>query len=350
MWGRPLTKTLEKTGFIAVNRERWVRGWGCSFIWTLFTAFRYFFPMRVFFKRKHGEGMGRKLFVAGRAIVLAYAVSLAILAGCQRQLIYHPQRADENRLLNIARGEGLEPWRDEDDEIVGWRTPASGTNPAENAVVVFHGNAGYALHRTYYAEGFRAVPGADTWQVHLFEYPGYGSRCGRPSEKAIKRSADEAVRPLREKGMRVFLVGESLGSGVACYLAGKHPRDIAGLLLITPFTGFADVGRHHYPVFPVGLLLRERYDNRKALEAYRGPAVFLVAGRDEVIPAPLGLRLHEGYEGPKKLIVQEDRGHNTLMLQPQAAWWSEAAAFLLDPGKGTGVPAGRPPDNGVAAP
>ncbi len=290
--------------------------------------------------------MKRKLFVAGRTIVLVYAVLLVTMASCQRQLIYHPRRAGEDMLLTIARGERLEPWRDADDRIVGWRTPGSGTNGTENAVVVFHGNAGYALHRTYYAEGFRALPGADAWQVHIFEYPGYGARTGRPSESAIKLAADVAVRPLREKGRRVFLVGESLGSGVACHLAGKHPDDIAGLLLITPFTSLADVGRHHYPVFPVGLLLRERYDNTKALGTYRGPAVFLLAGRDEVIPAKLGRRLHDGYEGPRKLIVQEGRTHNTLNLHPRAEWWSEAAAFLLDPDPETGAPAERSNNGG----
>ena len=275
--------------------------------------------------------MGHKLLVVVRTIVLAYVGLLVMMAGCQRQFIYYPHRASESDLLDLARGARLEPWLGPDDEIVGWRTPAPDGNRVKNAIVVFHGNAGYALHRTYFVHGFEAIPDGDAWQVYLFEYPGYGARPGHPSETTIKQAADDAVKQLREGPHRVFLLGESLGSGVATYLAGKYPEDIAGLFLITPFTSLTDVGRHHYPFLPVRLLLRERYDNVRALKDYRGPIAFLLAGRDEVIPTPLGRRLHEAYEGPKKLIVQEDRTHNTLMYQSHAAWWREVAEFLLDP-------------------
>ncbi len=273
------------------------------------------------------------MFVVVRTIALVYVGLLVMIAGCQRQFIYYPSRAPERDLLDLARGVNLEPWRDSDEEIVGWRTPAPEGTRVKNAIVVFHGNAGYALHRTYFVHGFESIPDADSWQVYLFEYPGYGARSGHPSEETIKQAADEAVQQLRETDLRVFLLGESLGSGVATYLAGTYPDEIAGLFLITPFTSLVDVGRHHYPIFPVRLLLRERYDNVKALEHYGGPVAFLLAGRDEVIPTPLGLRLHEAYEGPKKLIVQEDRTHNTLMYQPHAAWWREVTEFLLAPGE-----------------
>lgn len=280
--------------------------------------------------------MGHKVLVVARTIILVYAVLLVMMAGCQRRFIYYPERAPMGDLLDLARGAGLEPWRDHDDELVGWRTPAVDENRIKNTLVVFHGNAGYALHRTYFARGFESIPDARDWQVYIFEYPGYGARPGRPSEGTIKQSAEEAIHLLRKAGLRVFLIGESLGGGVACYLAGKHPGEIAGLFLVTPFTSLVDVGRHHYPILPVGLLLRERYDNSRALKEYRGPVAFLVAGRDEVIPARLGLRLHDEYQGPRKLIVQQDRTHNTLIYQPRAPWWREVAEFLLAGGMAAG--------------
>lgn len=285
--------------------------------------------------------MRRKVLTAVRTIALIYGGLLVVMSAFQRQLIYFPDRASQSAMLDLARGADLEPWRDAHDEIVGWRTPAVERGGARNVAVVFHGNAGHALHRTYFVRGFASMPDADDWQIHVFEYPGYGARSGRPSEEAIKQAADEAVRTLSDTASRVFLIGESLGSGIACHLAGRYPEQIAGVLLITPFTSLVDVARHHYPILPVGWLLKERYDNSQALKDYRGPVAFLLAGRDEVIPTRLGRRLHEQYKGLKMLVVQEDRTHNTMEYEQQSSWWRDVAEFLLQAGYHR-----RPPNQG----
>lgn len=126
----------------------------------------------------------------------------------------------------------------------------------------------------------------------------------------------------------MFLLGESLGSGVACALAGQHPDQIAGLLLITPFTAMADVAAVHYPFLPVGLFLRDRFDSARALTRYRGPVVVVTAGADAVVPARLGRALLQNYSGPSRLFEQSGMTHNTLNLEPDASWWHEALVFL----------------------
>ncbi len=40
-------------------------------------------------------------------------------------------------------------------------------------------------------------------------------------------------------------------------------------------------------------------------------------------------RLHEDYQGPRQLWIQDGSGHNTLDYAISAPWWSEATAFLL---------------------
>src|SRR5690606_26402997 len=143
------------------------------------------------------------------------------------------------------------------------------------------------------------------WEVHVFEYPGYGAKPGSPGEKRFAVAAREAFEALGTEDERpVFLLGESLGSGVACSLAAEFPERVAGLVLVTPFTSLPDVAAHHYSFFPVRWLLRDRYENAEALQGYGGPLAVLLAGRDEIIPAALGRKLHDGYDGPKQLWVQ----------------------------------------------
>jgi pimeloyl-ACP methyl ester carboxylesterase len=263
--------------------------------------------------------------VAGGLLVIVGG--FLVLTALQRQLIYFPETAPEEPLLRIAAANGLEGWRDADGELIGWSTRATG-NETRRAVV-FHGNAGHALYRKYFSDGFLSQGG--DWQVYLFEYPGYGARPGTPSEDNINTAATEAVEALlAEISAPLYLVGESLGSGVASHLAGSMPTQIAGLLLVTPFTSLTDVAAGHFSFLPVRTLLRERYDAKKALRHYGGPVAFLIAGSDEIVPAELGRELHDSYRGPKWLHEQAGAGHNTLDFDPAAAWWKEAAAFLVN--------------------
>jgi pimeloyl-ACP methyl ester carboxylesterase len=268
---------------------------------------------------------GRK--ISGQIALYALAIlgGVVMFATLQRQLIYFPQVEPEGHLLRTASRIGLLDWRDRRGELIGWRTAHAGKNARR--LVVFHGNAGYAMHRTYYAAGFLALD--SDWEVYLFEYPGYGARPGKPSEDGIKKAAVEALESLLEADPApVFLVGESLGSGVAAYLAARFPAQVGGMLLVTPFTSLADVAAHHYGMLPVRALLTERYDARDALGHYRGPVAFLLAGSDEIVPVDLGRQLYDDYPGPKWLRVEPGAGHNSLSFNPGDGWWREVEALL----------------------
>lgn len=249
-----------------------------------------------------------------------------MLATLQRQLIYFPGKARPDQLSAFAAGLSLEAWRDDQGATIGWKP--QNRPAARNRIIVFHGNAGYALDRNYFVTGLQALK--NEWEVFLFEYPGYGARAGTPSESSIKEAATQALQSLLAADPRpVFILGESLGSGVASYLASSFPKQVSGLLLITPFSSLTDVAARHYPFLPVRLLLSERYDSLAALSHYRGPVAFLLAGRDEVVPTGLGQKLHDSYKGPKWLRIEADAGHNTLPYNPGAAWWAEASGFLI---------------------
>ena len=42
-------------------------------------------------------------------------------------------------------------------------------------------------------------------------------------------------------------------------------------MLIVPFDNLASVASEHFPFLPVGLLLRDKWDNVAALSRYTGP-------------------------------------------------------------------------------
>ena len=273
-----------------------------------------------------GKSVKRLLLRLVRVCVLVYVGLCLLVAGCQNKMLYFPTKHTETEALAGATHNRLEPWRDAHGKLIGWKRQA----PLATArLVVFHGNAGCAIDRSYYADAFGALAGGATWEVFVFEYPGYGSRDGSPGKDSFITAGRAAVENLLATDKRpVFLLGESVGSGTAAALAGALPDKIAGAVMMIPFARLAEVAKAKFPWLPVSLLLRDKFDNIAALAAYHGPVAFVIAEDDEVVGAAQGRKLHEAYAGPKKLIVLPGATHNNFPIEPGAPWFRDVSDFV----------------------
>jgi pimeloyl-ACP methyl ester carboxylesterase len=255
---------------------------------------------------------------------------LGIVFIAQRSMMYFPMREDSASLERVAASQGFEPWRNARGDTIGYidrPNPLDARPPF--AFLIFHGNAGHAAHRMSYGPILRAAAPSRAVTIHILEYPGYGARPGKPSQSAFLSAANEALARIPGDSP-VILLGESIGTGVACATAAANPQRVSGLLLLTPFDSITNVARHNYPLLPVRWILRDPYPSPKWLESYKGPAVFVLAARDTIVPARLGQTLHDLYKGPKLLITVDDANHNELLsgLSPEA--WKRAVDFLLE--------------------
>ncbi|HET6440499.1 MAG TPA: alpha/beta fold hydrolase, partial [Anaeromyxobacter sp.] len=188
-----------------------------------------------------------RLVLVGALALYGFVCLLAF--ALQRRLLYLPDRYPEATAREAAARLGLEPWRDARGVLAGWR---STTGPAPRArLVVLHGNAGSALDRVHY---LRSLSGLGV-EVLLLEYPGYGGRPGEPSLASLGAAAADALDGLVAEGPEpIWVLGESLGSGVAGRAVALRPGVVRGLVLVTPFARMSEVVRRHYPILP-GFLL-----------------------------------------------------------------------------------------------
>jgi len=107
-------------------------------------------------------------------------------------------------------------WQATDSDYRADRCP--GSTHAQWNHYSFHGNGGTALDRGFYIKLFTAVG----FRVILAEYPKYGARPGKVGEKPFVFDGLETVRLAYEQyGEPLYLVGESLGCGVAAAIAKK---------------------------------------------------------------------------------------------------------------------------------
>jgi len=242
-------------------------------------------------------------------------------AACQRRLIYFPKKDSPAVLDELAKSAGLERWRNFAGQNIGWKR-MSRAQPATGQVLITHGNAGCALDRVDYAN---VIDQATDMDVLILEYPGFGDRPGSPSESELFRAAEEGLQSILRTNA-IYVVGESLGTGVAAYLAGSHSAEIAGMLLVAPYNSLTDVAQCHVPVLPVRWILSDRFPSEDYLRGYHGPVAFLIAGKDSVVPAKFGRRLFESYSGPKRLWEIPGANHETIH-QQTAEFWREVIAF-----------------------
>jgi uncharacterized protein len=266
-------------------------------------------------EQKAPASLGKKIVRRVMIYLGIYLLAVIAVTLMQRSFIYHPAVLPTAVLEGRAREEGLERWTNAQGERIGWKRLAE-TRPASGNVLVTHGNAGCAVHRGHYATALQQEAALD---VFILEYPGYGDRTGSPSERSLFAAADEALGLLPSR-QPVFLLGESLGTGVAAHLAGSQPGRIAGVLLVAPYDRLGSVAQRQMPIFPTRWMLRDKFRSDEALSRFPGPVAFLIAEQDEIIPARFGQRLHDGYAGKKRLWKSAEASHNSLPDQPPAFW------------------------------
>jgi len=253
-----------------------------------------------------------------RTLTIASVVYFILCVGCaglQRRMIYFPPTVNSSEVERYASSQNLTRWTDARGNAIGWKR-LSPVQPAQGQVLITHGNAGCAFQCGHYAD---VIQQAGPLDVFIVEYPGYENRQGKPSERSLYAAAEEALG-LLTTNRPTYLVGESLGTGVATYLAGKHSNEVAGVVLLAPYNSLVSVGQAHMMILPVGLILADRFPSEQHLRSYHGPVAMLVGGRDTVIPLRFGRKLYDAYSGPKQLWEFPEGNHGTIMLQPPETW------------------------------
>jgi fermentation-respiration switch protein FrsA (DUF1100 family) len=188
-----------------------------------------------------------------------------------------------------------------------------------------HGNAGNIDHRIELARPFLDMG----LSVLLFDYRGYGTSRGTPSEAGLYADALAAFdRLVAENGRQpapILGYGESLGAAILVELARHRP--LAALILESPFTSLPDVGAQHYPWLPVRWLARDRYDNRAKVGKLATPLLVIHSRSDEIVPFAHGQALHDEARGPKELLVTSG-GHNDGGFRLRPEWIGAVGAFV----------------------
>ena len=276
------------------------------------------------------------------SVAIGYCAIVLLVYLFQSRLVFFPDTAREFSATPQTYGLAFESAqiRTVDGETLhGWWIPAEGGSPAGGSttqgsttggsatrgiVLLFHGNAGNISHRIDYAQMFNRMG----YACLLVDYRGYGKSSGSPSEEGTYQDALAAWNWLQSRGAKpgdVVIAGESLGGGVASWLAAQHaPR---ALLLMSAFTSIPELAAKIYPFLPVRLISRISYDNLANLRRIKAPVLIAHSRGDEVVPFAHGEALYAAAGEPKQFLELQG-SHNTGFIFAREDWVRAVEKFL----------------------
>jgi len=178
-------------------------------------------------------------------------------------------------------------------------------NPsARFTLLISHGNAedlgdGHSWHEDLRRAGF---------SVFAYDYQGYGTSQGKPSEHNAyddeEAAYDYLTRQLQIPPNRIIIYGRSVGTGPAVHLAARKPA--AGLIVQSPFVSAFRV------LTRVPLLPFDKFPNSRDIRRVHCPVLVIHGTADQVIAFWHGQKIYVLANEPKQSYWVQGADHNDL--------------------------------------
>lgn len=193
-------------------------------------------------------------------------------------------------------------------------------NPAARYTILFsHGNAeDMGDLRPFYDELHQAG-----FSVFAYDFQGYGTSEGKPTEQHLYEDADAAYEyltsTLKIPPDRLISMGRSLGGAVAIDLAARRP--VAGLIAQSSFTTAFRV------LTQVPLLPWDKFRSIDKIGQVKCPVLLIHGRKDEVIPFRHGEQLFAASRNPKRNFWVANGDHNNLAMFAGATYFEVLRDF-----------------------
>ncbi len=177
---------------------------------------------------------------------------------------------------------------------------------AKYTLLFSHGNAEDMGYDTPFLEAIHDAG----FSVFAYDYQGYGTSEGKPSEEHLYEDSEAAYNYLTNNlhvpSNRIIAWGRSLGGAAAVDLAAKCP--VAGLIMESAFTSAFRVLTRY------ALLPFDRFANLAKIRDVRCPVLVIHGRRDGIIGFYHGQTLFAAANDPKISFWVDKAGHNNVAL------------------------------------
>lgn len=266
-------------------------------------------------------------------ILLAYIIFCVFVYLNQEALLFFTPSISNERVATLREAgehhvEEVTLVAADGTNLHGWILHGDPTkNSQPNKVIYFGGNAEEVSHMVDHVSRF------SDWSFILMNYRGYGLSGGTPSEISLYADALLIYDYFESTGAinpaQTIVMGRSLGSGIAVYLAAN--RQVSGAILISPYDSMVNVAKDAYPFLPVSWLMRHRFKAVDHAPLITVPLYALIALEDDIIDPERSHALIDRWGGETHVTEVPHAGHNTLP-QTELYWrFLESSLEALKP-------------------
>lgn len=261
-------------------------------------------------------------------LVIAVAAVAALLwflvRALEPRLAFFPLKGEQATPADSGlRYDGFDVGTADGETLRAWWLPHD--RPHAN-VVYFHGNGGnLSLWSPVLVELQR-----HGYAVFAFDYRGYGTSTGTPSERGLYRDVDAVVRAAAERvtgaDVPVIYWGRSLGTAMAAYAATLRAPD--GVVLEAGFPEARAIFAGSPVLSVLSHLSSYRFPTASWMAGVTSPTLVLHGTADSVIPFRLGEELYATLREPKRFHAIEGGDHNDTRPRDAEAYWKAVGQFV----------------------
>ncbi len=148
-----------------------------------------------------------------------------------------------------------------------------------------------------------------TYRVVTFNYRSFGKSAGSASEKNILQDGVYIAHIIEKNYGAFHLLGFSLGSSVATYIAAHHK--VQNLFLVGAFSSIEDLIKQKYKLPRV--CIRYRFNTKKYIQNVSAPVVFFGSHADTITPVDGLQELYAMSKNPKGYYIFDTPSHKELL-------------------------------------
>ncbi|MEH2208444.1 MAG: alpha/beta hydrolase [Nostoc sp.] len=146
------------------------------------------------------------------------------------------------------------------------------------------------------------------FSVFAFDYRGYGTSQGKPTESHAYEDINSAYNYLTQNlkipPEKIIVLGRSVGGGSAVNLAMQKP--VAGLIIESSFISAFQV------IVPFRILPFDKFPNLDKIKKVKSPILVIHGKADNIVPFAHGEKLFNAARSPKLSLWVEEANHNDL--------------------------------------
>ena len=249
--------------------------------------------------------------------IVGYLALGAVMYFAQRALMYFPETTrTPPAAAGLPQAEEVTLDTADGERVIVWHVPPRDNKPV---VLYFHGNGG---NLSNWASILAAVA-RHGLAVVAFDYRGYGTSTGRPTEQGLYRDVDavvERLRTLPRRPLPVVYWGRSLGTTMAAYATTVAAPD--GVILESGFPDARSVARTSPALALLAVFSSYRFPTADFMRRSVPPPPTLVmhGDRDSVVPIALGRALFTRINEPKTFATIRGGDHNDAAPSDPAYW------------------------------